>query len=447
MAGIETSLSKREKFSGRWGFILSCIGSSAGMGDIWRFPMLVSLYGGMTFLIPYFIFVTLIGSTGVIEEMALGRAFRSGPVGAFGGCTKKRWQRPEIGRMAGFVPVLGSFALAVGYMCVMAWIFKYTALSINSSLFEKGSDLSALASLFEKTAMDSTVWIITAAAVSTLIMSGGILKGIERLNKILMPLLLFLLIALAVYIFSFPSSRAGYKYIFTIDVKMLLNWNVWIFAFGQAFFSLSIAGNGTVIYGSYLSEKEDIPFAARATAFCDTAASLLAACVIIPAIALSGGKLDTGGPGLMFIHLVSVFNSMQGGALVGAFFFISVLFAGITSIINLFETPVAHVEEYFHLSRPIATLLVLIPGAVFSLSVQKSVAPWMDFLSIYICPLGAFMAGVMFLWILPKKDALAFVNEGALRKAGKFFYPLAKYVYVPLSFLALILGIIMGGIG
>lgn len=445
MAEVEKS--PREKFSGRWGFILSCIGSSAGMGDIWRFPMLVSLYGGMTFLLPYFIFVALIGSTGVIEEMALGRAFRSGPVGAFGGCCKKRWQKPIIGRAVGLIPVFGSFALAIGYTCVMAWIFKYTALSLTRSLYAFGSDLSSLGDLFGKTATNSSVWIITAAAVSAVIMSGGIIKGIERVNKILMPLLLLLLVGLGIYIFCFPASRAGYRYIFTIDFEMLSNPKVWIFAFGQAFFSLSIAGNGTVIYGSYLSEREDIPFSARVTAFCDTAASLLAACVIIPAIALSGGKLDTGGPGLMFIHLVSVFNSMKGGALVGAFFFISVLFAGITSIINLYETPVAHLEEHFGIPRFAASFIELGVGAVCSLGLQKSVAPWMDFVSIYICPLGAFMAGVMFLWILPKNDALNFVNMGASSKVGKFFYPLSKFVYVPLSLLALILGILMGGIG
>ena len=118
---------QRDGFKSKWGFILACIGSAVGMGNIWRFPIMVSIWGGMTFLIPYFICVILIGSTGVIGEFALGRATGAGPIGAFGKCTELRGSK-KIGEAIGFIPVLGSMALAIGYTVVMGWIFKYLSL-------------------------------------------------------------------------------------------------------------------------------------------------------------------------------------------------------------------------------------------------------------------------------------------------------------------------------
>ena len=133
---------QRDGFKSKWGFILACIGSAVGMGNIWRFPIMVSLWGGMTFLIPYFICVILIGSTGVIGEFALGRATGAGPIGAFGKCTELRGNR-KIGEAIGFIPVLGSMALAIGYTVVMGWIFKYTAIAITGDMHAMGQDMAA----------------------------------------------------------------------------------------------------------------------------------------------------------------------------------------------------------------------------------------------------------------------------------------------------------------
>lgn len=136
MADKQTT-TQRDGFKSKWGFILACIGSAVGMGNIWRFPIMVSLWGGMTFLIPYFICVILIGSTGVIGEFALGRATGAGPIGAFGKCTELRGNR-KIGEAIGFIPVLGSMALAIGYTVVMGWIFKYTAIAITGDMHAMG---------------------------------------------------------------------------------------------------------------------------------------------------------------------------------------------------------------------------------------------------------------------------------------------------------------------
>lgn len=137
--GNDANVSKRDGFRSRGGFIIACIGSAVGMGNIWRFPTLVSKWGGMTFLLPYFLFVILIGSSGVIGEFALGRAAGAGPVDAFGMCTEARWGKRRPGELVGYIPVLGSLALAIGYTCVMGWIFKYTFLAFDGGLSAHGA--------------------------------------------------------------------------------------------------------------------------------------------------------------------------------------------------------------------------------------------------------------------------------------------------------------------
>jgi len=439
----------RDGFKSKWGFILACIGSAVGMGNLWRFPILVSTYGGMTFLIPYFIFVFLIGSTGVISEMALGRSTGGGPVTAFGTCTEKRSGSRKLGEALGALPVIGSLALAIGYTCVMGWVFKYTYMAFSGELFAMGENMEVIGSTFSKTAgaWGANMWIVIAIVVAAIIMAVGIANGIEKANKILMPTLFFLFLGLGIYIFTLPGSENGYKYIFTADFEALKNPKVWIYAFGQAFFSLSVAGSGTVIYGSYLSRKEDIPSSARNVAVFDTIAASLAALVIIPAMATANAPLDEGGPGLMFVYLARVLNGMPGGRIVGVIFYVCVLFAGVTSIINLYETPVAYIQEKFKAKRFIATAIILALGCAVALFIQAIVSDWMDFVSIYLCPLGALLAAIMFLWVLNKKETLAAVNEGAKKPIGGWFYPLAKFVYVAATLIALIAGAIMGGIG
>ncbi len=446
---MENNERKRDGFRSRSGFIIACIGSAVGMGNIWRFPMLVSTWGGLTFLIPYFIFVVLIASTGVIEEFALGRAGGAGPMGSFGKCTELRFGKRKLGERIGYIPILGSLALAIGYTCVMGWIFKYTFMSFSGGLFEMGQNMDVIAGAFGATASawGANLWIVIAIAVSFAIMSLGIAGGIEKANKVMMPVLFVLFAALGVYVFTLKGSSEGYRYILTINPAGLKEPKLWIYAFGQAFFSLSVAGNGSVIYGSYLSRSECIPSSARNVAIFDTLAALLAAFVIIPAMATGGAQLDSGGPGLMFIYLVSIINGMAGGRIVGMAFFVCVTFAGLTSIINLYEAPVAFLQEKFELRRVPATAVIHALGCAVALCIQAIVSQWMDIVSIYICPLGALLAAVMFFWVGGKKFALEAVNLGARKPIGKWFYPLGKYVYCASALLALIAGAALGGIG
>lgn len=437
---------KRDSWGSKWGFILACIGSAVGMGNIWLFPARVSAYGGATFLIPYFIFVIIIGSTGVIGEMAFGRATRSGPINAFGYATKQRWGTEKPGKILGLIPVIGSLALAIGYSVVVGWIFKYLYLALTGQLMAMES-VGEFDAVFGATAMSNPVWQILGMVITVAIMTFGIGKGIEKANKVMMPLFFVLFVGLAVYIFNLPGASAAYSYIFVMDPKGLLDPMVWVYALGQAFFSLSVAGNGTLIYGSYLSKDSNIPSDAKMVAFFDTCAALVAALVIIPAMAVAGESLTTGGPGLMFIFLPNVLRMIPGGSVLLVVFFVAVVFASLTSLVNLYEAPTATLQEMFHLQRPAAVAIIGAIGIAVGLVIAPNVSPWMDVCSVYICPLGAMLAAIMFFWVCRKEFVLEQVNLARSKSLGGWFYPMAKYVFCGVTILVLILGATIGSIG
>lgn len=438
---------KRDSWGSKWGFILACIGSAVGMGNIWLFPARVSAYGGAAFLIPYFIFVVIIGSTGVIGEMSFGRATRSGPIHAFGYATEQRWGTEKPGKLLGLIPVIGSLALAIGYSVVVGWIFKYLYLSFSGRLMAMDS-VDAFDGMFGATATSNSAWQILGMVITIVIMAFGIGQGIEKANKFMMPLFYALFIGIAVYLFNLEGASAAYAYIFRLDPQGLLDPMVWVYALGQAFFSLSIAGNGTLIYGSYLSKDANIPSDARMVAIFDTCAAMLAALVIIPAMAVAGESLTGGGPGLMFIYLPNVLRMIPGGGILLAVFFVAVVFAALTSLVNLYEAPTATLQELFRLRRPTAVAIIGAIGIVVGLIIAPNVSPWMDVCSIYICPLGAMLAAVMFFWVCKKDFVLEQVNLARSKPLGKWFYPMAKYVFCGVTIAVLILGACTdGGIG
>ena len=463
-----SNVESRDGFKSKWGFILACIGSAVGMANIWRFPYMVATYGGLTFLLPYFLFVVLIGMSGVMEEFALGRWGGAGPMGSFGKATEERLGNRRVGQVFGVFPVIGSMGLAIGYTVILSWIFKYTKLSISGEMFAMGQDAEVIGAAFGATSPEAGtlgeaigmmfqngifgigngVWIIVAIVVSAIIMALGVSGGIEKACKVMIPLLFALFLVMAVYIATLPGAMDGYKYIFSLQPERLLDIKLWIYAFGQAFFSLSVAGNGSVIYGSYLGKDVEIGSSARNVALFDSLAALVAMIVIIPAMATTGSALDTNGPALMFLALPSVFNGMGGvGWIIGAIFFIAVLFAGVSSIINLYETPVAFMQEQLKLGRVPSVLIINVVGMVVALLIQPWAAQWMDMVSIYICPFGAALAGIMFFWVMKKKTALDAVNLGARKPVGGWFHPFGKFIYVPLCVVALVAGAILGGIG
>ena len=446
--GKNETLETRDGFNSKLGFVLACIGSAVGMGNIWLFPYRMATYGG-SFLLVYLIFDILIGLSGVIGEMSFGRAARSGPIGAFGTAMASRGEtKRRAGEIIGAIPMLGALMLAIGYSVVVGWIFKYTFGSFTGSVLapvepgEFGAAFGQMASAF-----GNNLWLIIALAVNFAIMNLGIAAGIEKANKVMIPLFYIMFIGLAIYVAFQPGAGAGYQWMFTIRPEAFKDPMMYVYALGQSFFSLSLAGNGTIIYGSYLSDKEDTVSSAVTVAVFDTCAAMLAALVIIPAMATTGAILSESGPGLMFISLPYLFKSMPGGQIVMIVFFVAVLFAGLTSLVNLFEAPIAALQDHMHLSRLKSVAIVGLIGVVVSVCIQGIVSPWMDFVSIYVCPLGAALAGIMFAWVWGRQAVEDAVSVGRKHRIGKWYYPLYKYLFCVLTAAVFILGAVNGGIG
>ena len=435
---------KRDAFQSRFGFIIACVGSAVGMGNIWMFPYRTGQYGGAAFLIPYFIFVALLGFSGVVGEMAFGRAMKTGPLGAFGKMFEKRGLKG--GRAIGMIPVIGSLAIGIGYSVVVGWFLRFLWGSCTGSMLraeDKGAYFGEIAGNF-----GSTGWHLAGLALTFIIMAFGISKGIEKMNKIMMPLFFLFFLLLMIRVLTLDNISAGYEYLFVPDWKYLAQPKTWVYALGQAFFSLSLAGSGTIVYGSYLTDNVDIVSSARNVAVFDTCAAILAGLVVIPAVFAFG--LDVAaGPPLMFITLPEVFGKMPVGQLFAIVFFVAVLFAAITSLMNLFETPIEALQEQFGLSRKMAVLIIAFVAASVGIFIENAniVGVWMDVVSIYIIPLGALLAAVIFFWVAPKGFAREQVQMGREKQLGAWFEPVTKYLFVGLTFVVYILGIFYGGIG
>ena len=460
-----SAVQRRDGFKSQWGFIMAAVGSCIGMANVWRFPMLVSRYGGLTFMIPYFIFVFIISQSGMMEEFSLGRWAKSGPSGAFGKAMENGGKPRRAGEWLGIVPVIGALALAIGYSVIMGWIFYYTKMAITGELTAMGQDMSAIGGAFAAVAPEANglaeairqtfetggannFWIAASVAVSFAILVLGVAGGIEKSCKIMIPALYALFVILAIMMAFTPGTSAGYRYIFSLDPAGLLDYRVWVYAFGQCFFSLSIAGSGSVVYGSYLSDKVQIRKSAVICALMDTSAALLAMLIIIPAMATVGADLGNGGPGLMFIYVLPVFNSMGAvSRLIVIFFYLAVLFSGLSSVINLLEVPLNFLHKQLKVKRWLSTLIVHVVAVAVALMIQPWTSQWMDMVSNYILPLGALTAGVMFFWVMKKDTAIAAAQLGSSKPVMKWFMPFGKYVFVPLCALCFVLGVAMGGIG
>ncbi len=438
----------RDKFTSRAGFIMACVGSAVGMANIWLFPYRAAELGGFAFLIPYFIFVALLGFTGVIGEMAFGRAMGTGPMGAFSKALEMRGVRHGRvwGKLIGAVPTLGSLAIAIGYAVVLGWALKYLVIALSGQLMSA----TDVGTLFGGVASDfgNVGFHLLGLGITFAVMLFGIARGIERLNKVLMPLFFVLFLIVLVRVATIPGAGAGYEYLFVPRWEALADPKTWVFALGQAFFSLSLAGSGTLVYGSYLKRDVDVVTSARNVAIFDTLAAVIAASVVVPAVFAFGLDVSSGPP-LMFITLPGVFQQMPLGGLFAVVFFFAVVFAAITSLLNLFEAPVEALQEQLKLPRwaAVGIIAVIAVGVGLFIESGDAVSSWMDAVSIYVIPVGALLAAVMFFWVCPKGFARAQAEEGHGKKLGGWFEFMTKYVFVGITAAVIVLGIFFGGIG
>lgn len=431
-------------FKSSFGFVLACVGSAVGMGNIWMFPYRVGQYGGGAFLVPYFLFVALFGLVGLSAEFAIGRRAGTGTLGAYEYCFQAIG-KSRLGYALGWIPLLGSLGIAIGYAIIVGWVVRAMAGSVSGVLLETDAASYFAAATGE---FGSLPWHILVIVLAAGILMFGATRGIEKINKVLMPAFFILFAVLAVRVAFLPGAVEGYRFLFQPDWSELLKVDTWVMAMGQAFFSLSITGSGMIVYGTYLSKSENIPKASVRTAVFDTIAAMLAALAIMPAV-FAFGIEPNAGPPLMFITLPNVFRQMPFGSLFAFVFFLSVAFAGITSLINMLEAVSESWQTRFLLPRKAAVALcsgIALLVGVF-LEAEPKVGSWMDFITIIVVPFGAVLGAVSVYYILGYREIRKELEQGRERTLWTWFGPLAKYVYVPLSAVVFILGILYGGIG
>ncbi len=344
---------KRSSFSGKIGFVLSAAGASVGLGNIWRFPYLAAKYGGGIFLLIYIILALTFGYSMIIAETSIGRMSGKSPVGAYHSFGKSKWLS-----FGGWINAIIPLLIVPYYSVIGGWVIKY----LFGYICGNGSDLAndGYFGTFISDGVSTEVCFIIFALITLGIIFAGVRNGIERVSKIMMPILVVLSVIIAIYSVTRPGALAGVKYFLVPNVANF-SWMTVVSAMGQMFYSLSIAMGILITFGSYMKKDVSIEDSTRNVEVFDTAIAIMAGLMIIPAVfAFSGGDPNTlqAGPSLMFITIPKVFDSMGLGTAVGILFFLLVLFAAITSSIALTESAVSTFEDELGWGRRKSTILV-----------------------------------------------------------------------------------------
>ena len=446
-----------KSFTTRWAFILACVGSAVGMANVWGFPYKLGANGGGAFLLIYIFFIALFSYVALSAEYAIGRRARTGTLGSYEYAWNSRGLG-VIGKIIGWIPLIGMMCLAVGYAVIIAYVLKALAQAITGSLMSVDTDTWFASFAFSPYSVVPYHFIVIAGTLLTILFGA---KSIEKTNKIMMPLFFILFAILAVRVATLDGAGAGYKFMMSADWDKLTDYNVWITAMGQAFFSLSVVGAGMLVYGSYLSKKEDIVDSARKTAIFDTIAALVAALVMIPAL-FAYNMDQAAGPGLLFVTLPKILQDMPGGQIFAIILFTAVIFAGISSLQNMFESVTESLLYKFpKLKR--SWILVALCVICFGFGVNMETiaptediakvsssftihttnwGPWMDLVSIYAISIGALIGAISWFWILKKDELLDEINTGSKKKYGNAWYYIGKFVYVPLALVLCLIALI-----
>ena len=440
---------KRDSFGSRFGALVAMAGSAVGLGNLWRFPYLVGENGGAAFIIIYILLSFVICLPIFISEFVIGRRSQKNAFAAFrdlSGGSAWRW----VGLFTIIVPLI----VLSYYSVIGGWSVEYLLKSVTLSFTGEASQ-SVFHSMF--TDFVSSTWapLIAHTAfllVTTLIVIVGIKDGIEKFSKVMMPLLFFMVVAIAIYSMTLPGASAGLDYLFNPDFSKITG-KALAAALGQAFFSLSL-GFGTIMtYASYVSKKENIMFQSAATAVSDLMFALIAGMAIMPAV-FAFGLNPQSGPGLVFETLPFVFGQMPAGGAVAILFFLALLVAALTSSISMLEVAVAYLVEEKKFSRLWACVVLFavcwVVGAVCSLSFGPlsdikidggNIFDFFDNLSSNILmTLGSLLTVLFVGWRLKKTDVYdEFTNGGTLSRNAKLFgvlWFLIRYV-CPLAIAAI----------
>ena len=420
-------------FASRWGFILASVGSAVGMANVWGFPNKMGSNGGGAFLLIYLLFVVIFSFVGLPAEFAMGRRSGTGTLGSYENAWATRGKTMgKVGGLLGWLPLAGSMCIAIGYAVIVTYVLKALVDSVLGTLMH--TDAGNWFASFSA-APYSVIPFHIVVVVGTLLTLFLGAKSIERTNKVMMPLFFIIFLVLAVRVAFLAGSGEGYRFMFAPRWEMLADPMIWIWAMGQAFFSLSVTGSGMIVYGAYLSKEEDVVGVAQHTALFDTIAAVVAALVIIPAC--FAYNLDVGaGPSLLFVTLPTILQDIPMGQLFAIILYVAMIFAGVSSLQNMFE---AVAESLLHkfpkLNRTAALVILCVICLGFGIGMETidKWGPWMDLVSIYIIPIGATLGAVSWFYVMKKDELLSAINTGCKRERGTFWYSVGRYLYVPLA--------------
>ncbi len=434
----------REQFGSRIGFILAAAGSAVGIGNLVGFPVGAAKNGGGAFLLMYAIFVFAICLPVMLAEMSVGRHARKDPLGAYRDLSgnQTHW------KLAGWLSVITPFMIAVFYMVITVWIFGYLYAAVTGDL-----ELLANPDTFSTFINSPRIfaYMVVVVAVVYLILQGGVKEGIEKAAKFLMPALFVMLLGLVVFVLMQDNAMAGVKFYLIPDFSKITA-SVVNGALSQAFFSLSLGMGIMITYGSYIDKRADVPGSAKLVALTDTAVAFTAGLMILPAIFsfnpdTNPAELSESSIGMIFTYLPQIFLALQssigylGASLVASLFFLLVFFAAITSLVSIFEVPVAALMDEKNMKRKPA-LLILGVGMIILACLCALSFGYVEFLTTFtnyadtpksffdivydvfydtILPLNGFLICIFVIYRWKKANFNAALDEGAPNYKGSFF--------------------------
>ena len=430
-----SSAEGRETFSSVWGMVLALLGVAIGLGNFWRFPYMMGIFGGGAFLAVYLGVVVLVGVPAMLAELALGRHTRRGPVGAFAVAGL------PAGRQIGGLLFVGVAMAMTYYLVVLGWILAFFLLSVGRLLGLAELTSESFAALHANWPVQVLCSSLVAAAAGTVV-SSGVRSGIERISRVFLPMFAFLTVVLAGWALSLPGGRDGLRYVFTFDWSVLSARGV-MAAVGQAFFSLGLGGTFLVIYSSYLPDDAPLHRRALTTAAGDVAASVLAVLVTMP-VAFAFGLSPASGPPLLFEVLPAAFEVMPGGALFGALFFLGLGCIAFLSGVAAVEVLVGSLADARGIARSrsvwwVGAGLVLL-GIPATLSLDYIV--WSDLLwGSTMQPVGSVAAVTAVAWGLGRTKVRAeLAKSGPVPRWVDFWFLWIRFVVPVAVILALLSG-------
>ncbi len=436
----------RHSFSGKLGFVLSAAGASVGLGNIWRFPYLAAQYGGGIFLLVYIILAVTFGYTMIMSESAIGRMTQKSPVGAF-----RTFSNGIVNKTGGWINAIIPMLIVPYYSVIGGWVLKYLFAYIT-----EGSKVMTEDTYFTEflgSGSQQVIWFLVFILVDLIVIFLGVQNGIERVSKLVMPVLCVLAVIIAIYSITLPGGIEGVRYFLIPDFSKF-TWMTVVAALGQMFYSLSIAMGILITFGSYMKKETDMESSTVQVEIFDTLIAILAGLMIIPAVfSFSGGDPDAlqSGPSLMFITMPKIFHNIGGGQVVGILFFVLVFFAALTSAIALTEACVSVFEDEFKWSRKKSTVImgVIMAGLGILSCLGFNVLSFVNILGMGILdffdfmtnsvmmPISAILICLLVLKQIGIKNVEAEVMQSSAFKRRKLYRFVLKYLALPLLLIIL----------